>query len=146
METYSRGQSFFEVVVAVALISIVMISLVSLASLSIRASVFSRNQTEASSFTEQASEWLKSEKDANWAAFDTHAATADWCLDNLSWAGTDHVCLSSPPEVIPGTVLVRSLKFTRNPDGSISADISTGWQDSQGDHSVITSEIYANWQ
>lgn len=147
MEIYNnKGQSLFEVVVAIALISIVMITLVSLASLSIRASVLSRNQTEAGSFTQQASEWLRSEKDADWTTFNNHAKTTNWCLDSLYWSNSG-TCSST--EIISGTIFKRSLKFTRSVVGSnitITADISTSWKDSQGTHSVITSDIFTNWQ
>ncbi len=153
METYSKqslrlnrnnkGQSLFEVVIAMALISIVLITLVAMASVSIRAAVFSRNQTQASRFTEQASEWLRSEKDANWATFSSYAATQNWCLDSLYWQkGT--VC--SVNSVISGTIFVRNLKFTVNADSSISADIQTSWVDAQGSHLVTTSIVFTNWQ
>lgn len=143
MSNNNNGQSFVEVVIALALISIVLITIVSLAALSIRASVFSRNQTEASRYTEQASEWLRSEKDANWSAFKSHAVSSNWCLDSLYWQ-KQNACSGS--DVISGTVFIRSLKFTNNSDGSVSADLSTSWTDAQGTHTVPTSLIFANWQ
>jgi Tfp pilus assembly protein PilV len=138
-----KGQSFIEVVIALALISIVLITLVAMAALSIRASVFSRNQTEASRYTEQAAEWLRSEKDASWSTFRSHAAIPNWCLDSLYW---QKQISCSGSDVISGTVFTRSLKFTVNADGSVSADLSTTWIDAQGTHSVPTSLIFTNWQ
>ncbi len=144
METYNnKGQSLFEVVIAMALISIVLITLVAMASVSIRATVFSRNQTQATKLTEQAYEWLRNEKDANWATFDTHASTANWCLDSLYWQ-KGNVC--SALDIISGTIFTRSLKFTKNADSSISADLKTTWTDAQGSHTVATSIIFTNWQ
>ena len=152
METYnetaiapslSRGQSLFEVVIAMALISIVLITLVAMASVSIRAAVFSRNQTQAGRLTEQASEWLRAEKDANWATFNSHAATPNWCLDSLYW---QKAFSCSANDIISGTIFTRSLKFTINADTSISADLKTVWTDAQGSHTVPTSIIFTNWQ
>src|SRR5258708_38010937 len=152
METYnnkatalslSKGQSLFEVVIAMALISIVLITLVAMASVSIRAAVFSRNQTQASRFTEQASEWLRSEKDASWTVFNTHALTKNWCLDSLYW---QKAIICSTNDIISGTIFTRSLKFTINADSSISADLQTSWLDAQGTHAVTTSIIFTNWQ
>ena len=138
-----NGQSFFEVIVAVGIISIVMITLVALASASIRASTFSRNQTEASRFTEQAAEWLREEKDASWTTFNTYAATKNWCLDSLYWQ-KPRTC--NAQDVISGTVFTRSLKFTVNADTSIEADVQTAWTDGQGTHTAQTSIIFTNWK
>ncbi|HWA51758.1 MAG TPA: LamG-like jellyroll fold domain-containing protein [Patescibacteria group bacterium] len=138
-----KGQSFFEVVVAMALISLVLIAIVSLAAVSIRASVFSRNQTEASRFTQQAIEWLQSERDANWTAFVGHTTSSIWCLDSLYWqkAGT---CDSS--SLISGTVFTRSASFTVNTNSTITAEVSTTWSDAQGKHTVPVTVVFSNNQ
>ncbi len=136
-----RGQSIFEVVVAVGLISLVLITLVSMASLSIVASTFSRNQTEASRFTQQAAEWLRSEKDSGWINFKSHAASLTWCIDSLYWVKPGP-CSSS--DFVSGTVFKRSLKFTVNADGSIQTDVNTSWIDAKGTHIVPTSIIFAD--
>ena len=154
METYNKqylrfryknqsGQSLFEVVISMALISIVLITLVAMAALSIRAAVFSRNQTQAGRLTEQASEWLRSEKDASWSTFNTHAATINWCLDSLYW---QKAVSCSPSDLVSGTNFIRSVKFTRNADGSIVADVNTNWIDAQGTHTVTASTVFTNWQ
>lgn len=137
------GQSIVEVVIALAMISTVLITLVTMAALSIRASTFSRNQTEASRFTGQAAEWLRSEKDASWTVFKSHAATSNWCLDSLYW-NKANPCSSS--SVISGTIFTRNLKFINNADGSIEADVLTTWTDAQGTHTSPTSIIFTNWK
>jgi len=149
MEIYNRknlknnkGQSLFEVVVAMALISIVLITIVAMASVSIRSSVFSRNQTQASKYTEQAAEWLRSEKDASWVAFIAHASTRNWCLDSLYWQKGSS-CGSS--DLVSGTPYQRNLLFTVRPDNSVSADVVTTWVDAQGSHTVSSSTIFTNW-
>ncbi|CAN5325257.1 hypothetical protein BH10PAT1_BH10PAT1_4310 [soil metagenome] len=134
-----KGQSFFEVIVAMALISIVLITLVALASVSIRASAFSRNQTQASRFTGQAAEWLTAEKSASWTTFLVHASTPQWCLTSLSWLQSGDCS-----DFISGTIFTRTLNLTKNADGSVSADVVTQWEDAQGVHSVPTSVIFTN--
>lgn len=139
----NKGQSIFEVIVAVALISLILITLVGLATLSIAASTFSRNQTEAARFTQQASEWLRAEKDSGWTNFSTHAATKYWCLDSLTW-NKPTTCSAS--DLISGTIFTRSLIFTINADGSIQADVSTNWTDAKGTHTAPTSVVFTNWK
>lgn len=143
METYNKGQSFFEVVVAVGLISIVLVTLVAMASLSIRASTFSRNQTEAVRLTQQASEWLRGEKDASWTNFKTKAASGTWCLDSLTW---NRPGSCSGNNIVPGTIFVRQVKFTNIDAVTIQSDIQTSWTDAQGTHTSTNSFIFTNWK
>lgn len=137
-----KGQSIFEVVVAIALISLILITIVSMASLSVTASTFSRNQTQASRFTQQAAEWLKSEKDTGWVYFKSHIATPNWCLDSLYWQKPGN-CSSS--DFISGTIFLRSVTLTLQGDGSIKVDVKTTWKDGRGDHVSVTSDILTNW-
>lgn len=140
-----NGQSIIEVMVAIGLISLVLITLVGAASLSIVSSTFSRNQTQAANFTEQAAEWLRSEKDSGWTTFRSHANTRNWCLTNLSWlTAPSRSCGSS--DYIPGTVFVRGLSFTINADGSVQATIQTSWVDARGTHAVPTTVLFTNWK
>lgn len=137
----SEGQSFFEVVIAMALVSVILISLISLATLSIKASVFSRNQTEASSFSEEGIEWLVAEKNASWTVFKNHTATATWCLDTKTWT-KPRACTSA--DIISGTVFVRNVTFTPNSDGTIAGDVTTTWDDGTQTHTIESSTIFAD--
>jgi Tfp pilus assembly protein PilV len=143
MEMFNKmeqGQSIFEVVVAVALISFVLIALVSMASLSISASTFARNQTQAARFAQQAAEWLRSEKDAGWSAFRAHAANPTWCLDSLTWLKPSSCAMS---ELISGTIFTRTLNLAVNSDGSVGATVNVSWVDSRGTHNVPVSVVFS---
>lgn len=143
MEIYNRqaGQSFFEVIVALGLISIVLITLVAMAAVSIRASVFSRNQTEANRFSEQAIEWLREEKDNGWTVFAGRSPLTNSCFQNPAWNNSQ----STPCTLISGTIFTRTLTLT-TPNPDITATISTSWTDAQGTHSVSSSTVFANWK
>ena len=67
--TFSSGQSLFEVVVALAISTLVIIAVVSLAALSIRNTDFSKNKTLASKYAQDATEWLRGQRDADFDAF-----------------------------------------------------------------------------
>ena len=136
------GQSFFEVVVAVGLMSIVLITLVAMGSASIRASVYSRNQTGATRYSQQAFEWLREEKDASWTNFKTKALTLNWCLDSLAWLKPGSCSVT---DIISGTIFTRALKFTNIDVNTIQADVTTTWVDAQGTHSIPTSTVFTNW-
>jgi len=137
----NKGQSFFEVIVALGLISIVLITLVAMASLSIRSSVYARNQTEANRFSEQAIEWLTEEKDSGWTVFSGHSPLTNSCFQNTTWSNSQ-----SPCPLISGTIFTRTLTLLTNPDTSINATINTSWTDAQGSHSVSSSTIFTNYK
>ena len=140
----SSGQSFLEVILAIALISIVLITIVSLSSLSIRASVYSRQSTEAGRLSQQASEWLKSEKDSDWPIFKSHASASFWwCLDSLYWTNPGPC---SPTEIVSGTPFTRTLVLIAHPDGSVEGKIETWWTNAQGLHNVTSSTVYTDWK
>src|SRR3989304_1422306 len=79
-----RGQSMFELLVAVFVIALTLTALVGLVSTSISNTNFSRERTLASKYTQEAVEWLRQERDISWAAFITQAGVR--CLGSLSWS------------------------------------------------------------
>lgn len=138
----SKGQSLFEVMIAMAIVSIVLISIVSLASLSIRATVFSRSQTEATRFTQQAIEWLQGEKSADWTTFEGYITSSNtYCLNSLTWTNPG-VCSSA--EIISGTIYTRQVTFTNNGDTTYTADVDTSWTDAQGVHTSSLSQVFGD--
>ena len=79
-ESFVRGQSLFELVLAIGVSALVIVVLVSLVSNALQNSVFSRNQTLASRYAQSATEWLRGQRDNNIATFITNTATTTWCL------------------------------------------------------------------
>ncbi len=143
-----KGQSLFEVIFALAIAAIVLIGVVSLAASSVRNSTFARNKALATRYTQEASEWLRGQRDANpWAAV-IAASSPDpgttWCLVDLS-AG-----LTSPAPtcgVITGTIFTREviLKELPNPN-EVEVTVTVDWTDSKGIHEVRTVTILTNWR
>src|SRR3989304_3557712 len=83
-----EGQSFFEVVLALALVSIILIALVTLATISVRSATFSRNKNLATRFSQEAIEWLRGQRDTGWSDFFARSSPsgATWCLSTLNWS------------------------------------------------------------
>ena len=138
-----KGQSLFEVVVAIAVSALIVVALVSVTSNSIQNSSFSKNKALAATYAQQASEWLRGQRDSDINVFVTHAATGTFCLPDLSssnpWQDVGHC---SPDMVIPGTPFLREVALsvdTQNGKDVIDAGVTVSWTDSQGMHEVMDS-------
>lgn len=81
-----QGQMLLEVVLGLAIVTIVMVALVSLSTRSIKNSDFSRYQAEATSYANEAMEWIRSERvNLDWPLFLTKSGST-YCLSSLIWA------------------------------------------------------------
>lgn len=143
MKNY-KGQSLFEVVVALAISSLVIVALVSLVSNSIRNATFSKNKSLASTYAQEASEWLRGQRDSDINNFITKTLTPEWCLNQLNWTKVG-VCTDK----IAGTNFVRSGSFDTNVINGkniVTATITVTWTDSQGTHSIENVTDYSDWR
>lgn len=140
-----KGQSLFEVVIAIGVIGIIIAGVVSLAAGSIRNSTFSRNNSLATRYAQEAIEWMRGERDADWVTFYNRATVAGnmYCLDSLSWAKA-RPCNAG--EYIAGTILTRRVIFTPVPTLEVEAEVTVLWADSQGIHQVASSTVYTDWR
>ena len=141
-----KGQSLFEVVLALAVISIIIVALVFLASNSIRNTTFSKNKTLSARFSQETVEWLRGERDADWAAFDAHAlASSKYCLQTLDF---EDLGTCDDGDFLAETNLVRELTLTRiglNSD-QVQAEIEVSWSDAQGDHATTFVTDFTDWR
>lgn len=149
-----RGQSLFEVIVALTVVSFIMVGLIQVATLSIRNSTFSKSKSQANGYASQLTEWLRGERDTSWITFESRGATETWCFNSLSLGWTNKgVCQTN--EVIPGTIFRRQATLTCYQAGAVvlcdgvgvntdtvNVDIKIIWTDGQGDHSVdVTTQL-----
>lgn len=138
------GQSLFEVVLAVAVIALIVISIVAASTSSIRNASFARNKALATRFAQEAVEWLRGQRDANWVIFQQNATSSStYCLDFLAWGNVGNC---GTTEQIPGTILARQVVFSGVLPASVSAAVNVSWSDSQGSHQVTTSTIFTDWR
>jgi Tfp pilus assembly protein PilV len=149
----NSGQSLFEVVVAVGLSALILVGIASLAAASVRNSSFSRNNAQATKFAQEEIEWLRSQRDADWATFTP--SIGGGCSGSFSWGG------SCP---ITSTIFTRSAVFTCSffdpvagassvpcnslPDNIniVDVEVSVVWSDAQGDHQVKSNTRLTNWR
>ena len=150
MKTKS-GQSIIEVVIAAALISMGVIAALSLTNYSQKQSTFSKTLNLATSYNNQASEWLRNQRTTlGWAVF----------LDKITREGSTY-CLATLPadfsalvpgscsgtDVILGTLYRRQLDFdtAQSAQGILSATITTTWQEKTTRTTSLTLEI-SQWK
>lgn len=138
----TSGQSLFEVIIAIGITSAILVAIINTAILSVRNTSFSRNKTLASRYSQQASEWLRSQRDENWQTFTTYS-DATWCLKDLDWTRA-RTC--SDTDNITATPFKRELTLTTVSANQIDAKITVFWNDSQGYHEVKVSTYYTDWR
>lgn len=140
------GQSLFEVVVSLAISALVIVALVSLVSNSIKNANFSRNKSLASNYAQEATEWLRGQRDLDVTDFKTHALIPTWCFANLNW-NTSGNCGSNV--FITGTQFKRQGTFTTSfVSGKtiVQATVKVSWTDSQGVHEISSVTNFSDWR
>lgn len=147
MREHNKGQSLFEVVLALALSTLIIVALVSLVSNSIKNSTYSRNKTYATHYTQEASEWLRGQRDGDWDVFSTNYLFCPTpphvqCFDTLAW-GNCGAC--SDTEFI-GDLFKREISFSDIEADSVTVEVKTYWTDSQGIHEVRSNTILTDWR
>jgi len=144
-QSLESGQSLFEVVVAVGVFALIIAAIVGLATSSIRNTTFSRNNALATRYSQEAVEWLRTQRDTDWESFHTNASAVPptYCLKDLSWADIDDC---DPQDAIAETTLFRQVDFSDVTDTSVTATITTSWTDSQGTHQVEISTEFTDWR
>jgi Tfp pilus assembly protein PilV len=146
MMKYEKGQSLFEVVLALAVAALIIIAIVVLATISIRNASFSRNQSLTTRYAQEAIEWLRGQRDEGWDAFYDRAFTTSlWCLKSLSW--TDAIiggCGSSG--FISDTIFKREISFTILDTSTIDTEVKVYWEDAQGLHETKTLTTFTDWR
>lgn len=143
----NSGQSIFEVIIALAIITLILVSLVALAGISIRNSTFSRNRTNSTRVNQETLEWLRGERDTSWAEFTAKAATGTWCLPSLSWTDAQiGTCGQDQGSYVAGTIFRREITFSSISQTSIQVLVRVYWTDSQGEHETRATTNFTNWK
>ncbi len=152
----SNGQSLFEVVVAIGIAALVLVGAVSLSTMSVRNSTFSRNDSVATKFAQEGSEYMRQQRDTDWDGFITNYVSKSQPVCLNATFSTSSCSLSTPYS--------RSMTFKCNytnpvlptPGPSISCSDSTvnvvdsyvtvSWTDGQGTHKVQDVTTLTNWR
>ena len=141
---YEKGQSLFEVFLSLAVVTVIIVALVILASNAVRNTTYSKNKTLATRYSQEAIEWLRGERDADWDVFSLRALTSSYyCLQTLSWTSIGE-CGTS--DTISNTSLIREAQFTIDSPTQITIEVVVYWEDSQGVHETKTTTNFTDWR
>ena len=158
MTNLEKGQSLFELMVAIAISALIIVALVSLTTNSIQNSTFSRNKARASTYAQQATEWLRGERNNNIDTFIAKVQAAGLikiCLNSLpSTIGSLVISTCSSGTTITETVFQRDVVFTITSDTApnlsvkeiLNADVTVSWTDSGGIHKVTNATSFSDWR
>jgi len=135
---FQKGQSLFELVVAIAISALIITAIVAVTANSINNSSYSRDKTLASAHVQEAMEWLRHERDIN-SEFKTKAIPGViYCLYSFTLS-TPTTC---PDSQKIGEKFTRELTFLDCPscqDNVVEVKVSVTWFDSKGLHEVSSS-------
>jgi len=147
LSKYLKGQSLFELIVAILITAITLVAIISLVSSSINNSTYSRDRTEASRYSLEAMEWLRSERDIDWNLLVSRGSVSGrtFCLQNLDWTISGNCTI----DTIPNSKFSREIELVYDSvadPNSIEARVITYWQDTSGYHESRLSTFLTNWR
>jgi len=146
-----KGQSLFEILMALGIVVLALVGLVKVATLSAGNVGGAKNQNQATRYSEAAIEWLRGQADANWNDFTTKAKACAgsgcvYCLNDLAWPQQSGSCTDN----ITGTYFKREATLTLIIDPvtatKVSVTVQTYWNDASGQHQVRLDTILAGWR
>lgn len=140
------GQSFFELLVAIAVVGLTLTALVSLATRSLSNSTFSKSSTAASRLTQDSLEWIRGQRDQGWDLFYAKSSGAGitYCMSTLNW---NNVGSCGSGEL----VTVDNIEFTREATvktidaNNIEVAVATSWVDGTGTHESHATTILGKY-
>ena len=134
-----------EILIAISVLVVILAGLAKLATVQIRNSTFSQNQNQSSKLAQQAVEWVRSQRDADWVVFATH--TGNFCLNSLSW--TTGICAANDYSLESKFKRQASISDNSSPAGSNNSrqvTVTVSWRDSSGTHTVTSETTLTNWK
>lgn len=146
------GQSLFEVIVALGITALVLIGAASLSTTSVRNSTFSKNDSVATKFAQEGSEFLREQRDGGWDSFKTNYtdksclgasySTSDCAIDNAYSRSISFTCFFIDP-LSPTPAVKACADTTVN---MIYAKLIVSWSDGQGTHEVRNITTLTRWR
>ena len=137
------GFTFTEVLVFVTILSLFFISAVTITTFSLRNLKIQEHKILATRYAEEASEWVKQEKEDDWQVFASHNGT-NYCLNSLSW--TNGPC-STYSLGSPG-FLKRDLSITYSgsPVDKAVTNLTVSWLENNIEQKVVLKSVYNLWE
>lgn len=140
-----KGLTMVEVLVFITILSILFVAAATITTYSLRNIQFNQHKIIASHYAEEAMEWAKSEKEADWSTLitrDTSGGTGTtYCINSLGWTngspcGTDF-SLGTP------AIYKREILIANNGTSQVNVTITVYWQEQTNVSTVVlTNNFY----
>ncbi len=142
--SFNKGQSMFELLVAVFAVGFTLVALIGLVGRSVGNSAFGKERSQAARLTQEAIEWLRSERDEDWMVFYNRSSGSGvcYCLRSLDWVSTS----CSACENIEGVSMRRTATLRRLDSSNVQAEVVTTWNDATGAHESRVTTYFTNWR
>lgn len=142
-----KGQTLFEVVVAIGMMAAILVGIVSLAALAVRNSTFTKNKTSAARYVQEVTEWLRGKRDDDFTVFLGRASAQGrtYCIpviDQTIWPA-EGPC--GPTNYISGTTLLREFTLAGE-TSTITATVRVYWSDGDIEHEVRSVTYFTDWR
>ena len=135
----NKGQSLFEVLVAVSIIALILVGVVSLSSRTVSVSRVSRDNSLATGHAQDAMEWLRTQRDEDWANLKDNLGNS--CINTLGTWGS-FPCSST----ITGTPFSREVNINETSPGIMVVTVTVRWTDGSGSHNVTSTTRFTDWR
>jgi Tfp pilus assembly protein PilV len=136
-----RGTSIIEIVIAAALISMAIIAALSLTNHSQKQNIYARGLAEATKYTTQAADWIRTERNTlGWATI-ASKNEGDYCLNNFPLDFTEIIpgsCDAS--DFISGTNFQRQITLTKTAS-TVNIKIEVSWLEKIKRQATIEMEL-----
>lgn len=145
------GQSLIEVLTALAVVLLVIIALIRATTSSMKGSDFAKTQSSATSYGQEAIEWIRAERDKSWDDFSNEASPTPgsvYCLNS----GLTQLSELSEGKCPDDDSYSLDGKFKREATlidlggGKIEVKVIVSWQDSSGEHQSKLTTYLTNWR
>jgi hypothetical protein len=151
--TNQKGQSLFELVMAIGMSALIIVVLVSLTGNALQNAAFAKNESLAGTYAQEATEWLRGERDRDINNFGTRVSSSFGvarCFNVLDWNGIGP-CPAN--ETIADSPFVRQITFISKDavvggvvKTIVGATVTVSWTDSKGLHEVTNSTDFSDWR
>lgn len=149
----NKGQSLFELLIAIGISALIIVVLVSLVASALQNAAFARNQTLAGRYAQEATEWLRGQRDADTNTFKENVASQPYeivrCFNTFNWTS---IGPCGTGDTIDGQ-FIRQISFkTVNAEVNgeikdiIEADVTVSWTDSKGLHQITNATDFSDWR
>mgnify|MGYP001611356609 CR=1 FL=1 len=147
LKTLSEGQSLVEVVMTISVIVLVLVGLISAVTVGLANAQFARNKAQATKYSQEAVEWLRSQRDAGWTSFYNRSSASGsvYCLNTFTFTGTSGTCGASSYISDQFNLFKREVTLTQF-SNRVSIAVQVYWLNGNRTSDVTVNSYLTQWR